>query len=168
MSYRGVKRVLGETRLELKFLVLFAICLLTLIGGSFWWYGGRTELLVNDKAQSTGKDLVHSAFMQEHWEGLAEEDKKRAKDIGKPNFYDLYDSISRGSQTQSYNYRFLVRNSKEEKLQPQDDFEELFLERVPRQDPSTSNLKTDGSHDQTPESVRGVDYDYRIVQNDKG
>ena len=50
MSYRGVKRVLGETRLELKCLVLFAICMLTLIGGSFWWYGSRTEDLVYDKS----------------------------------------------------------------------------------------------------------------------
>ncbi len=53
MSYRGVKRVLGETRLELKCLVLFAICLFTLIGGSFWWYGSQTENLVYDKARST-------------------------------------------------------------------------------------------------------------------
>src|ERR1700733_5218109 len=72
MSYRGVKRVLGETRLELKCLVLFAICLFTLIGGSFWWYGSRTEDLVYDKARSTGRDLVHSVLLQQHWKFLDE------------------------------------------------------------------------------------------------
>ena len=51
MSYRSIKRVFGETRLELKCLLLFAVCLLTLIGGSFWWYGSKTELLVSDKSR---------------------------------------------------------------------------------------------------------------------
>ena len=58
MSYRSVKRVLGETRLELKCLLLFAVCLLTLIGGSFWWYGSRTEELVFDKARNMCQNLV--------------------------------------------------------------------------------------------------------------
>jgi len=67
MSYRSVKRVLGETRLELKCLVLFAICLFTLIGGSFWWYGSRTETLVYEKAQSTARKLANVALLQVHW-----------------------------------------------------------------------------------------------------
>jgi signal transduction histidine kinase len=67
MSYRGVKRVLGETRLELKCLVLFAICLLTLIGGSFWWYGGRTEDLVYDKTRNTCQNLIDAAMLWKHW-----------------------------------------------------------------------------------------------------
>ncbi len=67
MSYRGVKRVLGETRLELKCLVLFAVCLFTLIGGSFWWYGSSIEHLVYDNAQSTGENLVAASLLQYHW-----------------------------------------------------------------------------------------------------
>jgi two-component system, NarL family, sensor histidine kinase BarA len=67
MSYRGVKRVLGETRLELKCLVLFATCLLTLIGGSFWWYGNRTEDLVNQNTRNNCQYLVRAILSQEHW-----------------------------------------------------------------------------------------------------
>ncbi len=37
MSYRSLKRVLGETSLERKCRFLFGACLLMLITGSFWW-----------------------------------------------------------------------------------------------------------------------------------
>src|SRR5215813_13309483 len=96
MSYRGVKRVLGETRLELKCLVLFAVCLLTLIGGSFWWYGSRTENVVISKASNTGRDLVHAALMQEHLVLLDE-----------PQYRDMNKTIGRNLQTQHYTYGFL-------------------------------------------------------------
>ncbi|MCC7085249.1 MAG: HAMP domain-containing protein [Pirellulales bacterium] len=66
MSYRSVKRVLGETRLELKCLALFAICLLTLIGGSFWWYGSQSEELVITNTRNTCKHLAESVIFQAH------------------------------------------------------------------------------------------------------
>ena len=34
MSYRGIKRVLGESSLERKIRILFGICLLVLIAGA--------------------------------------------------------------------------------------------------------------------------------------
>ena len=37
MSYRSIKRVLGETSLERKCRLLFGACLLVLITGTFWW-----------------------------------------------------------------------------------------------------------------------------------
>ena len=85
MSYRGVKRVLGETRLELKCLVLFAVCLLTLIGGSFWWYGSQTEKLVYDKARSTGHDLVTAGLLQRHWTILDKDSPTEATSLGRAN-----------------------------------------------------------------------------------
>ena len=36
MSYRSIKRVLGETSLERKCRLLFGGCLLLLISGTFW------------------------------------------------------------------------------------------------------------------------------------
>ncbi len=51
VSYRGVKRVLGETNLERKCRWLFGMCLAVLIAGSFWWYGARTEQLVYDNTR---------------------------------------------------------------------------------------------------------------------
>ena len=43
MSYRSIKRVLGETSLERKCRFLFGACLLLLITASFWFYGDQTE-----------------------------------------------------------------------------------------------------------------------------
>ena len=67
MSYRSIKRVLGETRLELKCLLLFAICLLTLIGGSFWWYGSKTEGIVVDNSRDICRNLIDAIMMELHW-----------------------------------------------------------------------------------------------------
>jgi two-component system sensor histidine kinase BarA len=120
MSYRGVKRVLGETRLELKCLVLFAICLFTLIGGSFWWYGSRTEDLVYDKARSTGRDLVHSVLLQQHWKFL---DEKK--------YLEMTDSLGLNLQTQSYTYGFLEPESPTPSFQPQDEYEAWVLQHFP-------------------------------------
>ena len=69
MSYRSVKRVLGETRLELKCLLLFAICLLTLIGGSFWYYGSRSEDLVIENTRARCKNLIDAIILEHHWRG---------------------------------------------------------------------------------------------------
>jgi two-component system, NarL family, sensor histidine kinase BarA len=78
MSYRSVKRVLGETRLELKCLVLFAVCLFTLIGGSFWWYGSRTETLVQEKARGTARSLANVDLLKVHWSWVKSEAELRA------------------------------------------------------------------------------------------
>src|SRR4029077_12814772 len=94
MSYRSVKRVLGETRLELKCLLLFAVCLLTLIGGSFWWYGSQTERLVYEKAQNKGRNLVDAYLLQYHWNMMA------AKGTGNREGVDFW-----ATKLQSQNYK---------------------------------------------------------------
>lgn len=56
MSYRSIKRVLGESSLERKIRILFGISILVLIGGSFYWVNRITEnqILISllDKARS--------------------------------------------------------------------------------------------------------------------
>ncbi len=69
MSYRSIKRVLGETNLERKCRFLFGTCLLLLITGSFWWYGQSTEQLVHNNNLSTGRHLVDAVLMKIHWKG---------------------------------------------------------------------------------------------------
>ena len=63
MSYRSVKRVLGETSLERKCRFLFGACLLVLITASFWWYGSHTEKLVYQQNRSTGRLLVARSML---------------------------------------------------------------------------------------------------------
>jgi len=68
MSYRSLKRVLGETNLERKCRWLFGLCLFVLITGSFWWYGTQTEQLVYKQNRYKGRLLVDTVMTLYHWE----------------------------------------------------------------------------------------------------
>ena len=70
MSYRSIKRVLGETSLERKCRFLFGACLLLLITASFWWYGSQTEKMVYQQNRNTGRLLVDQVMLIKHWESL--------------------------------------------------------------------------------------------------
>jgi len=73
MAYRTFKDILGETSLERKCRLLFGLCLLVLITGSFWWYGSSTEELVYATTRSTGRHLVDAIMLQYHWKTLEPE-----------------------------------------------------------------------------------------------
>ncbi|MCS7303984.1 MAG: ATP-binding protein [Thermoguttaceae bacterium] len=77
MSYRSLKRVLGETNLERKCRVLFGVCLFLLLTASFWWYGSQTEKLVHATNQATGRNLVNTIMLQIHWSKLETDQKFR-------------------------------------------------------------------------------------------
>jgi len=75
MAYRTFKDILGETSLERKCRLLFGLCLLVLITGSFWWYGSSTEELVYATTRSTGRHLVDAIMLQYHWKTLEPEQR---------------------------------------------------------------------------------------------
>ena len=77
MSYRSIKRVFGETKLELKLLMLFGIGLLLVIVTSFWWYGTLTVNLVYEQNQTTGRLLVDKYMVTLHWEAMDPERSRR-------------------------------------------------------------------------------------------
>ncbi len=132
MSYRGVKRVLGETRLELKCLVLFAICLLTLIGGSFWWYGSQTEGMVIDKARSTGHGFSRRGhcLLQQHWMPGVERPLKMA---------DYWASKLERAKLSSSD--FLKPISISSGKQPHDEYEAWVLDHFPSSIPVESSRR---------------------------
>jgi signal transduction histidine kinase len=66
MSYRLLKRVFGETKLELKLLLLFGVGLLTVIVASFWWYGSQTVELVYEQNRNTGRLVVEQIMLGNH------------------------------------------------------------------------------------------------------
>lgn len=70
MSYRFFKRLVGESSLEWKCLILFGAALLLLITGSFWWYGLVTERLVFEQNEIKGRLLVGTVLTRTHWEKL--------------------------------------------------------------------------------------------------
>ena len=75
MSYRSIKRVLGETSLERKCRLLFGACLTLLITASFWFYGGQTEQIVNEQNRSTGYLLTLQEMQAEHARSLPSEQR---------------------------------------------------------------------------------------------
>jgi two-component system sensor histidine kinase BarA len=76
MSYRNVRKVLGETNLERKCRFLFGIALVTLIFGTFYWIWQTTTQLIYEHDQLSGRNAVDSAMLIHHW---AEWDTKPVK-----------------------------------------------------------------------------------------
>jgi two-component system sensor histidine kinase BarA len=90
MSYRTLKRTMGETNLERKCRLLFGSCLLVFIAGSFWLYGKKTNEIVFKTNRVTGEALANAALLAIHFreqeknplvqqidQGTAEELRKR-------------------------------------------------------------------------------------------
>jgi signal transduction histidine kinase len=130
MSYRGFKRVLGETSLERKCRFLFGACLFMLISASFVWYGGRNEQLVYKQSRSRGDTLVSESLFVRHWNGLEKEDSK-----------PLIADLSQQLRSQPYTTRFIrpyanipkniapESEIRAEDYEPRDDFEREVLAR---------------------------------------
>ena len=70
MSYRAVKRLLGETSLERKCRFLFGGGLMLLITGSFYFYAWLNSNLIYSQNKTTGRMLISSVLLEEHWKGL--------------------------------------------------------------------------------------------------
>src|SRR5438034_3252689 len=68
MSYRALKRLLGETSLERKCRFLFGAFILLLITGSFWLYGHQTEDLAYEQITTTCRLLVNPIVQRKHAE----------------------------------------------------------------------------------------------------
>lgn len=66
MSYRSIKRVLGENSLERKCRILFGFCMLVLIGGSFWGVMGLTEDFIRNETRKKAKDMLVTHLLKVH------------------------------------------------------------------------------------------------------
>lgn len=66
MSYRSIKRLLGETSLERKCRLLFGGGLMLLISGSFWIYARQTQQLVFEQNINVARSLVASVILEKH------------------------------------------------------------------------------------------------------
>src|SRR5690349_3746565 len=120
MSYRSLKRVLGETSLERKCRFLFGGCLLLLITGSFWWYGTNTEKLLYKQNRTEGRLLVATAIGLLHLEKLEPSE----------DFRDLMEHTNSNIWDKDYKYRILRPHYKTPEETPADDFERQLLERL--------------------------------------
>lgn len=154
MSYRSVKRVLGETSLERKCRFLFGACLLFLITTSFWWYGQQTEKLVYEQNQNTGKLLVNQALLSEHWESL-----DTSTDDERPFAYELLvqDLISRLPKGE-YQYKFLIPDTSHKSCRAEGDMEEAIVRRFLASEPGEDGKYADEFAERTV--ANGQEYQY--------
>ncbi len=73
MSYRTIKRVLGETNLERKCRWWFGTSLFILLSLSFFWYGRRTDTILKElNPKFIGPELVRAGWLEVHLEHLAD------------------------------------------------------------------------------------------------
>ena len=66
MSYRSIKRVLGESSLERKIRILFGVCLLILIGAAFFWVSRITEKQILSSLVDKSRSLTTVYLLEEH------------------------------------------------------------------------------------------------------
>lgn len=74
MSYRTIKRLLGETSLERKCRFLFGSGLLLLITGSFYFYYSQTKQLVFRQNKIAARLLVSPVILEHHWKWSLSQD----------------------------------------------------------------------------------------------
>jgi two-component system sensor histidine kinase BarA len=145
MSYRSIKRVLGETLLELKLLFLFGGCALVLTLGSFWFYGSQTEKLVYQQNRNKGRLLVDTIKLKVHWKADA---TPRPAGGAAPN--DVRDPeqfinlLTGGFQAEKYEWSFIRPHSADGRGKPKTEAEvevlNYFLNQ-PRHDPESNDVE---------------------------
>ncbi len=152
MSYSSFKRLLGETKLELKTLLLFGICLLTLIAASFYWYGSRTEQQVYEQNRLMGRGLTDAIIYQVHLTFLENDER----------FLESLTRLHKDWAGQSYEWFFLRTVDAQNNETPlasdapakaelrrrvinvTDDFERDVVADFVRQPPPTAEEREDG------------------------
>src|SRR3954447_18887830 len=100
-GYRNLKRVLGESNLERKCRWLFAICIGGLVLFAFWWVDRISEGLIEETAQSKGRDLVHISLLNLHWQWWTYRDEP-------PGRQKLIESQNKGFAQEPYEMRLLA------------------------------------------------------------
>jgi two-component system sensor histidine kinase BarA len=169
MSYRGIKRVLGETKLEFKCRLLFGTCLLLLITGSFYFYGRQTEGIVYDRAKDKGELVVDTILAMKHWIALERLAAKRSN-IN----IEFADTIVEDMWQRMKENRYLERairpsvnipppsttNPSPEIFQPRDDFERQLLAKYEKIGKSRDGTEKDKLYEprRLPEANRYIYY----------
>ena len=91
MSYRTLKRVLGETNFEVKCLVLFGFGLSVLAVLTFALYWWQTSSLIGEQNKTTARLLMAPMIQQRHWEWFAQlksnfDEAENPEQTGEPDF----------------------------------------------------------------------------------
>ncbi len=149
MASNALKRIFGETKLELKLLMLFAAGLLLIIVTAFWWYGRRMNDLVADKNEDVGRALVDQFKISVH--AIETEPNKVDSDRPAPAQPSPDDDRAHRAEenawvkkmyrdfvTSEYRPKFIYYWKAPNDSGPQDDFEREVCEKYRRAPPQKS------------------------------
>lgn len=116
MSYRTIKRLLGETSLERKCRFLFGSGLLTLITTSFYFYARQTTELVYSQNQVAARLLVAPVILEKHWES-----SERGHEFGFEGRVGEMAAELKPSDLKEYNWSLVSPNTEDASKRPADD-----------------------------------------------
>ncbi len=140
MSYRSIKRALGETSLERKCRFLFGTCLLILIIASFWSYGILTERVVYEQNQIRGQLLVDRIMLIRHWEKLENMSPKVSENIRyeMEKVLEIMKNITNNLSKQTFEVSFIWANSTDNTNKPGNPYEKNLLEKYKKSQPGSA------------------------------
>ncbi|MGF1580158.1 MAG: ATP-binding protein [Gemmataceae bacterium] len=95
MSYRALKRLLGETSLERKCRFLFGAFTLVLIALSFWFYALQTEGVAYEQARTSCRLLVNPIVVKHHLALLLHKTKPEMKQEDIARSWKLFDELGK-------------------------------------------------------------------------
>lgn len=107
MSYRSIKRVIGETSLERKCRFLFVAGLTVLLAVTFWWVEHIAEKLVEQTAIRKSRDLVDAVLLRYHWEQWDAPDPASDQQHAEA-LRSMTRELTRDLQTQKYDWAILA------------------------------------------------------------
>jgi signal transduction histidine kinase len=130
MSYRALKRLLGETSLERKCRFFLGGGVLILISASFWLYAWQTERLAFQQTLTTGRLLIDPLVAKRHMDaGLRAEAMKEFQDGWESHWPE---------EMKSYQYRLLKPEARNAINKP--NAEELTILRVLLENPEQQEV----------------------------
>ncbi len=101
--------MLGESSLERKIRILFGICLLALIAGSFLWVSKITEELIRDNTRGRASDILKIHLLKVHFKSTQFSDEYPARD-------QFIKTIPEMFQTGDYRAKVLVLDGSVERF----------------------------------------------------
>ncbi len=131
MSYRSLKRLMGETSLERKCRFLLGSSLIILISGSFYWYSQRNLTVIEAQYRQRAQLLISQNLFTTHWQqstagnaSLVEQIKTLSKDL-KP------------VELREYQWKFIAARTDQASAEdrPSEEAENEALRRLEKGDP---------------------------------
>jgi two-component system, NarL family, sensor histidine kinase BarA len=127
MSYRSIKRTLGESHLERKLLVAFGISLFLLIGSAFWLYSYRTDQMLEMQNEATGRRLADVSWTTVHWEEINYAGQLLDKEGKDKDWVEFLKKLR--LQGRDYNFEFLRPADTDNAAPPSDPYDAELLEK---------------------------------------